>query len=109
MSSPAPTRGDLEVRLERIAALIAGALRLVAENQAVDLAVLEFVIADFRDAVFAAPAEVLDGLAPRVASLQARLDELAAALAKGHAGERDAIALRRRAAFKAYGKGNERR
>lgn len=104
MSAPAPTRRDLEIRLDRIAALIAGALRLVAENQPVDLKVLEFVIVDFRNAVFAAPAEILDGLAPRVADLQARLDDLAEALARSHAGLRDAIALRRRAAFKAYGR-----
>lgn len=107
MTPPAPTRNDIEIRLERIAALIAGALRLVAENQPIDLAVLEFVIVDFRDAVFAAPAEILDGLAPRVAELKASLDELAAALARRNAGMRDAIAIKRRAAFKAYGQGEE--
>ncbi len=107
MTPPASTRGDIEIRLERIAALIAGALRLVAENQPIDLAVLEFVIVDFRDAVFAAPAEILDGLAPRVAELQASLDGLAEALARQHGDVRDAIAVKRRAAFRAYGNGGE--
>ncbi len=102
-SSAAPSRRDLEVRIERIAVLIAGARRLVGEGQAVDLAVLGFATVDLRDAVLSAPADATAGLAPRVVALQAAVDALGEDLAAA-AGPvaRGVSAAARRSAFRAY-------
>lgn len=105
-----PSRPDLETRIERLAVLIAGARRLIAEGQALDLAVLGFATADLRDAVCRAPTEATAGLAPRVVALQAALDGLAEdlAVASGTAA-RGVSASARRSAFRAYPGGNDGR
>lgn len=99
----ATSRRDLEARIERIDALIAGARRLIGEGQALDLAVLGFATVDLRDAVRTAPVDATEGLAPRVVALQAAIDGLAADLtAASGAAARGVNAATRRSAFRAY-------
>ncbi|MBL8658269.1 MAG: hypothetical protein JNM75_00780 [Rhodospirillales bacterium] len=110
-SSAAPSLRDLEVRIERIAVLIAGARRLIEEGQAVDLTVLGFATVDLRDAVLRASAEATLGLAPRVIALQAAMDALGEDLAAASGPVvREIAAAARRSAFRAYdGKGDGKR
>jgi hypothetical protein len=70
-------RRQIEARIERIGALIAGARRLIGEGRPLDLSVLAFAVADLRDGVRAAAAAATAGLAPGVVALQAELDALA--------------------------------
>lgn len=108
-ASAAPSRPDLEARIDRLDVLIGGARRLIAEGQALDLAVLGFATVDLRDAVRSAPAEATAGLAPRVVALQAALDALAEDLAAAAgAAARGVSAVARRSAFRAYDSGRAR-
>lgn len=110
-SSAAPSLRDLEMRIERIAVLIAGARRLIEEGQALDLTVLGFATADLRNAVLRASAEATRGLAPRVIALQAALDALGEDLAAASGPVvREIAAAARRSAFRAYdGRGGGKR
>lgn len=75
MAKPS-SRSEIEARIERIAALIVAARRLVGESRPLDLGVLGLAIADLRDAVRAATAAAAAGLAPRIVALHADLDAL---------------------------------
>lgn len=102
----APSRHELEARIDRIAALIDGARRLIDERQALDLTVLGFAAVDLRDAVRAAPSEASAGLAPRVVALKTALNALAEDLAKASAAAaRGVKATARRSAFRALDSG----
>lgn len=109
MSAAAPSRRDIEARIERVAALIGGARRLIREGQALDLAVLEYATRDLRDVVRVVPADATEGLAAYVGRLRAELDALAEDLLAAGGDARGAIAERRRSAFKAYDSGNDGR
>jgi hypothetical protein len=109
MSPAAPLRRDIEARIERVAALIGGARRLIREGQALDLAVLEYATRDLRDVVRVVPADATEGLAAYVGRLRAELDALAEDLLAAGGDARGAIAERRRSAFKAYDSGNDGR
>jgi hypothetical protein len=98
MIHPSP-RGEIEARIERIGALIAGARRLIAESRDLDLSVLAFAVADLRDAVRAASPDATAGLAPRVTALRAALDALGDELEKAKPMACPEI---RRAAIRAY-------
>jgi hypothetical protein len=96
MIHPSP-RGEIEARIERIGALIAGARRLIGESRDLDLSVL--AVADLRDAVRAASPDATAGLAPRVTALRAALDALGDELEKAKPMACPEI---RRAAIRAY-------
>lgn len=104
MASSSPRR-EIEARIERIAALIAGARRLIGEQRDLDLSVLAFAIADLRDAVRAAPPAATAGLAPPVTALQAALDALGRDLEKAARGP--GLPALRRAAIRAYDGGRK--
>jgi hypothetical protein len=103
MAKP-PLKGEIEARIERIAALIAGARRLIGESRPLDLSVLAFAVADLRDAVRAAPAAATEGLAPRVVALQTALDALGEDLDKAKPAPSPET---RRAAIRAYDGGRK--
>lgn len=100
----APLKAEIEARIERIAALIAGARRLIAEDRSLDLSVLAFAIADLRDAVRIAAAAETDGLAPKVIDLQTALDALGVELEKTKPAPSPET---RRAAMRAYDGGRK--
>jgi|APTNR8051073442_1049403.scaffolds.fasta_scaffold00606_26 hypothetical protein len=98
MAKPS-SRSEIVARIERIAALIPAARRLVGESRPLDLGILALAIADLRDAVRAAPAPDAAGLAPRIAALQADLDALESELVAARPADGPAV---RRAAIRAY-------
>lgn len=100
MANPSHRR-QIEARIERIAALVAGASRLIGEDRPLDLSVLAFAIADLRDAVRGASAVATAGLAPRIVALQAAVDALGQELEAA----RPVEAPNMRAAVVAYGGG----
>jgi hypothetical protein len=98
MAKPS-SRSEIEARIERIAALIAAARRLIGESRTLDLGILGLAIADLRDAVRAAPAAAAAGLAPRMVALQADLDALESELVAARPAGGPEL---RRAAIRAY-------
>lgn len=98
MAKPS-SRADIEARIERIGALIAGARRLIGESRPLDLSVLAFAIADLRDAVRASTPVATAGLAPKVIALQSALAALGEHLEKARP---EVSAEARRAAMRAY-------
>ncbi len=97
-------RDRIEARIERIAALIAAARRLIGEGRPLDLGVLALAIADLRDGVRKAPAAEAEGLAPRIIALQADLDALGGELEEAKPADSPEA---RRAAIRAYDGGRK--
>lgn len=103
-SSPSPAEQAIREELEKTAALISGARRLMAEGRSVDLSNLEERVKAVTEAVRAAPEDVAAGYKEHLSALLDILDVLEADLETQHAVLEEGLrAIQHRAAHDAYG------